>query len=138
MSKEITIAGLDDLDRAAAEFVGMMDDRTVYAFHGPMGAGKTTFIAEVCRRLGVGEIANSPSFSIINEYVDARGEKIYHFDFYRFESPQEAEEIGAEDYFYSGNLCLIEWPERVEPLLPPDTVVVNIAVGEDGERIITF
>ena len=92
----------------------------------------------MCRRLGVGEIANSPSFSIINEYVDARGEKIYHFDFYRFESPQEAEEIGAEDYFYSGNLCLIEWPERVEPLLPPDTVVVNIAVGEDGERIITF
>ena len=135
---KIKIASLAGLPAAAEAFINAIGERSVFAFVAPMGAGKTTFIAEVCRRLGVGEIANSPSFSIINEYVDARGEKIYHFDFYRFESPQEAEEIGAEDYFYSGNLCLIEWPERVEPLLPPDTVVVNIAVGEDGERIITF
>ncbi len=135
---KIKIASLAGLPAAAEAFINAIGERRVFAFVAPMGAGKTTFIAEVCRRLGVGEIANSPSFSIINEYVDARGEKIYHFDFYRFESPQEAEEIGAEDYFYSGNLCLIEWPERVEPLLPPDTVVVNIAVGEDGERIITF
>ena len=135
---EIKIDSLAGLPAAAEAFINAIGERRVFAFVAPMGAGKTTFIAEVCRRLGVGEIANSPSFSIINEYVDARGEKIYHFDFYRFESPQEAEEIGAEDYFYSGNLCLIEWPERVEPLLPPDTVVVNIAVGEDGERIITF
>ena len=135
---KIKIASLAGLPAAAEAFINAIGERRVFAFVAPMGAGKTTFIAEVCRRLGVGEIANSPSFSIINEYVDARGEKIYHFDFYRFESPQEAEEIGAEEYFYSGNLCLIEWPERVEPLLPPDTVVVNIAVGEDGERIITF
>ena len=135
---KIKIAALAGLPAAAEAFINAIGERRVFAFVAPMGAGKPTFIAEVCRRLGVGEIANSPSFSIINEYVDARGEKIYHFDFYRFESPQEAEEIGAEDYFYSGNLCLIEWPERVEPLLPPDTVVVNIAVGEDGERIITF
>lgn len=135
---KIKIASLAGLPAAAEAFINAIGERSVFAFVAPMGAGKTTFIAEVCRRLGVGEIANSPSFSIINEYVDARGKKIYHFDFYRFESPQEAEEIGAEDYFYSGNLCLIEWPERVEPLLPPDTVVVNIAVGEDGERIITF
>ena len=135
---EIKIDSLAGLPAAAEAFINAIGERRVFAFVAPMGAGKTTFIAEVCRRLGVGEIANSPSFSIINEYVDVRGEKIYHFDFYRFESPQEAEEIGAEDYFYSDNLCLIEWPERVEPLLPPDTVVVNIAVGEDGERIITF
>ena len=135
---EIKIDSLAGLPAAAEAFINAIGERRVFAFVAPMGAGKTTFIAEVCRRLGVEEIANSPSFSIINEYVDARGEKIYHFDFYRFESPQEAEEIGAEDYFYSGNLCLIEWPERVEPLLPPDTVVVNIAVGEDGKRVITF
>ena len=140
MSKEITIAGLDDLDRAAAEFVGMMDDRTVYAFHGPMGAGKTTFISALCRALGVNaEEANSPSFAIVNEYrSDTTAELIYHFDLYRLESVDEALEIGIEDYFDSGALCLLEWPERIEPLLPDDTVVVKITVNDDDTRTLTI
>lgn len=135
---EIKIPSLSALPDAARAFIEAIGERRVFAFVAPMGAGKTTLIAEICRQLGVEETANSPSFSIINEYEDAGGEKIYHFDFYRFESPAEAEEIGAEDYFYSGALCLIEWPERVEPLLPEDTVVVRIEVADDGSRVIRF
>ena len=107
-----------------------MGDNTVFAFHGEMGAGKTTFIRALCEVLGVDpEEANSPSFSIINEYrSDTTAELIYHFDLYRLESVEEALEIGVEDYFDSGALCLLEWPERIEPLLPDDTVVVNITV----------
>ena len=117
-----------------------MDDRTVYAFRGEMGAGKTTFITELCRQLGVDDAANSPSFSIVNEYrSDTTAELIYHFDFYRLDNIEEALEIGTEDYFDSGALCLIEWPERVEDLLPGDTVDVYIKVDEnDNSRIISF
>lgn len=140
MSKEIRIAGLADIDRAANEFVAMMDDRTVYAFHGPMGAGKTTFISALCRALGVdAQEANSPSFAIINEYrSDTTAELIYHFDLYRLETVEDALEIGVEDYFDSGALCLLEWPERIEPLLPDDTVVVKIEVNDDDSRTLTI
>lgn len=134
----IQIPDLAALPQAAQTFIDAIGDRRVFAFDAPMGAGKTTFIAEVCRRLGVTETANSPSFSIINEYLDGEGEKVYHFDFYRLESAAEGEEIGAEDYFYSGALCLVEWPERVEPLLPDDTVYVKIEVNPDGSRTITL
>lgn len=124
---EIILDNLDRLSEAADKFLSILGERKVVAFRGEMGAGKTTFIAELCRRLGVKDTAASPSFAIINEYLaHPSGNNIYHFDFYRLESPQEAVEIGTEDYFYSGNLCLIEWPERVESLLPEDTVNVTI------------
>lgn len=138
--KTIQIANLEALPQAAAELVGLMGDQTVYAFRGEMGAGKTTFIRELCRALGVEEdLANSPSFSIINEYrSDTTAELIYHFDLYRLESVEEALEIGVEDYFDSGALCLLEWPERIEPLLPDDTVNISITVNPDESRTLTI
>lgn len=134
MNKEIKINSIADLPAAAKQFVGLMGDRTVFAFHGDMGAGKTTFIRALVEALGVDpEEANSPSFSIINEYrSDTTAELIYHFDLYRLESVEEALEIGVEDYFDSGALCLLEWPERIEPLLPDDTVFVNVIDNPDN------
>ena len=136
MKHIIEIPSVDAIPEAAEKFVALMGDETVYAFHGDMGAGKTTFIRQLCRALGVEEdLANSPSFSIINEYrSDTTAELMYHFDLYRLESVEEALEIGVEDYFDSGALCLLEWPERIEPLLPDDTVVVEIKVNPDDSR----
>ena len=137
---ELKIQNIEQLPEVVSKFIETMDDRTVYAFRGEMGAGKTTFITELCRQLGVDDAANSPSFSIVNEYrSDTTAELIYHFDFYRLDDIEEALEIGTEDYFDSGALCLIEWPERVEDLLPGDTVDVYIKVDEnDNSRIISF
>lgn len=134
--KTITIKSLDDLPNAAHEFVQSMDDATVYAFYGDMGAGKTTFINALCKELGVEEdVANSPSFSIVNEYrSDTTAELIYHFDLYRLNNIDEALDLGVEDYFDSGALCLLEWPERIEELLPDDTVRVKIWVNDDDSR----
>ena len=136
--KTITINSLADLPRAAREFVELMDDSTVFAFYGDMGAGKTTFINALCRELGVSEdIATSPSFSIVNEYrSDTTAELIYHFDLYRLDNLDEALDMGIEDYFDSGALCLLEWPERVEDLLPDDTVRVKLFVNDDDSRTI--
>lgn len=125
---------LDELPQAARAFIDAMGSARVFAFEGGMGAGKTTFIAEVCRQLGADDDSGSPTFSIVNEYVAADGNPVYHFDFYRLESPQEALDIGAEDYFYSGNLCLIEWPDRIGDLLPEEAVTVKIEETEDGRR----
>ena len=140
MNRTITIASEADLERAAGEFVSLMVDETEYEFIGPMGAGKTTFIRALVRALGVNDDeASSPSFSIINEYrSDTTAELIYHFDLYRLESVEEALEIGVEDYFDSGALCLLEWPERIEALLPDDTVIVDIAVNPDESRTLTL
>lgn len=140
MVHEIKINSAADISAAAREFASLMGDETVYAFHGEMGAGKTTFIRALVEQLGVDpEEANSPSFSIINEYrSDTTAELIYHFDLYRLESVEEALEIGVEDYFDSGALCLLEWPERIEPLLPDDTVVVKITVDPaDNSRLLS-
>ncbi|MFI3239199.1 MAG: tRNA (adenosine(37)-N6)-threonylcarbamoyltransferase complex ATPase subunit type 1 TsaE [Bacteroidales bacterium] len=137
MNKTITIVNLEDLSRAAKEFIPMMEDYAIFAFVGEMGAGKTTFIKALSEQLGVEDITNSPSFSIINEYrSETTAELIYHFDCYRLNSVEEACEIGVEDYFDSGALCLIEWPERIEELLPEDTVVVRIAENADTTRLI--
>ena len=132
----IEIDGLEGLEKAADAFVRLMGDYTIFAFYGEMGAGKTTFINALSRRLGVEEdMANSPSFSIINEYrSDTTAELIYHFDLYRLESLEEAMDIGVEDYFDSGVLCLLEWPERIEPMLPDDTVRVDIKADHDTGR----
>ncbi len=136
--KTIEIKSIDKINEAAHEFVALMGDETVYAFHGEMGAGKTTFINALCKELGVeDDTTNSPSFSIINEYrSDTTAELIYHFDLYRLESLEEAFDIGVEDYFDSGALCLLEWPERIEDILPDDTVNVEIKINDDNSRTI--
>ncbi len=132
----IKIDSLNSIDQAAKEFVAQMGDETVYAFYGEMGAGKTTFINALCKALGVeDDTTNSPSFSIINEYrSDTTAELIYHFDLYRLENLEEAFDIGVEDYFDSGALCLLEWPERIEDILPDDTVKVEIKINDDDTR----
>ena len=139
MNLKIDVKSVADLEQAARRFVEEMGDETVYAFYGEMGAGKTTFIRALAGALGVeDDVANSPSFSIINEYrSDTTAELIYHFDLYRLESLEEAMDIGVEDYFDSGVLCLLEWPERIEPMLPDDTVRVTITVNPDESRTIT-
>lgn len=140
MKKTIKIPTLADLEHAATEFVKVMGDYTVFAFHGEMGAGKTTFINALTRALGVeDDTTNSPSFSLINEYrSDTTAELMYHFDMYRIETIEEAFDIGIEDYFDSGALCFIEWPERIEDILPDDTVDVTIVVNADDSRTMTL
>ena len=139
MNLKIDVKSVADLEQAARRFVEEMGDETVYAFYGEMGAGKTTFIRALAAALGVeDDVAHSPSFSIINEYrSDTTAELIYHFDLYRLDSMDEAMDIGVEDYFDSGALCLLEWPERIEPMLPDDTVRVTITVNPDESRTIT-
>jgi len=135
MDKQTTLRfGLDDIQEAARQFVDCMGERRVFAFYGAMGAGKTTFVRALCGALGVTEdVVASPTFAIVNEYAGAQG-RIYHFDFYRIKSISEARDMGCEDYFYSGNVCFIEWPELVEPLLPEDAVRVAIEELPDGSR----
>ena len=135
---EIKIQSLEDIASAAQKFVDEMGENCVFAFHGKMGAGKTTFIKAICEALGVKDVVASPTFAIVNEYADAAGQPVYHFDFYRIKNLREAVDIGCEDYFYSGYPCFIEWPELVEELLPDDTIKVNIEVLENESRIVTL
>ena len=129
---------LENIDKAASEFLKELGDRKIVAFYGSMGAGKTTFVKAICDVLGVTDTVNSPTFAIVNEYLAASGESVYHFDFYRIKKIEEAYDFGYEDYFYSGNLCLIEWPELIEELLPEDTVRVKIEEVDEGERLLTL
>lgn len=139
MKHQIQIAGLQDLERAAREFLEAIGDATLVAFYAPMGAGKTTFTTAVCKVLGVKEDAiSSPTFAIVNEYRGGAGQPIYHFDFYRMERPEEALDIGLYDYLDSGALCLMEWPENIEGLLPEETLKVQIAVNADGSRTLSW
>lgn len=136
---EINIQSLDQIQEAARQFVDAMGDNTVFAFYGKMGAGKTTFIKAVCEVLGVSDVITSPTFAIVNEYrSDLAGELIYHFDFYRIKKLEEVYDMGYEDYFYSGAVCFIEWPELVEELLPGNTVKVSIEETENGARRLTL
>ena len=138
MKHELKIAGLEDLDRAAKEFLEIIGNHTLVAFYAPMGAGKTTFITAVCKALGVQEDAvSSPTFAIVNEYRTAAGIPLFHFDFYRIERLEEALDIGLYDYLDSGCLCLMEWPENIEGLLPEETLKANISVNPDGSRTLT-
>lgn len=135
----IRINTLKEIEAAARQFVEAMGDNTVFAFYGKMGAGKTTFIKEVCTLLGVTDNITSPTFAIVNEYrSDIAGELIYHFDFYRIKKLEEVYDLGYEDYFYSGALCFIEWPELIEELLPGNTVKVTIEEEADGARVLTL
>lgn len=136
---EIKINSLDSIHEAARQFIAAMGDNTVFAFYGKMGTGKTTFIKAVCEELGVTDVINSPTFAIVNEYrSEEAGELIYHFDFYRIKKLEEVYDMGYEDYFYSGALCFIEWPELIEDVLPGDAVKVYIDELEDGSRKIHF
>jgi tRNA threonylcarbamoyladenosine biosynthesis protein TsaE len=136
---EITIQSLDLIHKAAQEFIKNMGTNKIYAFYGNMGAGKTTFIKAICQELGVEDIITSPTFSLVNEYTSNKlNEPIYHFDFYRIKKIEEVYDMGYEDYFYSGHLCFLEWPELIEDLLPEDAVKVKINVNADGTRTVKF
>jgi tRNA threonylcarbamoyladenosine biosynthesis protein TsaE len=136
---ELIINSLDNIREVAHQFVAAMGDNTVFAFYGKMGAGKTTFIKAVCEELGVTDVINSPTFAIVNEYrSDEAGELIYHFDFYRIKKLEEVYDMGYEDYFYSGAVCFIEWPELIEELLPGNSVRVDIEEQADGSRVVRF
>lgn len=136
---EIKIQSLEHIHEAAREFIAAMGDNTVFTLYGKMGAGKTTFIKALCQELGVEDVVTSPTFAVINEYrSDIAGELIYHFDFYRIKKLEEVYDMGYEDYFYSGALCFIEWPELVEELLPGNTIKVTIEELEDGSRKLTM
>lgn len=135
MSTTIRIESLEKIQEAAKTFVANMGDNTVFAFYGKMGAGKTTFVKAICEELGVEDTITSPTFAIVNEYrSDLAGELIYHFDFYRIKKLDEVYDMGYEDYFYSGAICFIEWPELIEELLPGNTVKVSIEELESGKR----
>lgn len=136
--KNIVIKGLDTIDEAAKEFLQEIGDNKIIALYGSMGAGKTTFVTALCRVLGVEDVVNSPTFTIVNEYQTEEGEPVFHFDFYRIKSLREVEDLGFEEYVYSDCLCLMEWPEMIEEMLPDETVKVSISEQEDGTRLIKF
>ncbi len=132
----LTINTLDEIGVVAKRFVASMGDKKIFAFYGKMGVGKTTFIKAVCEEMGVKDVVNSPTFAIVNEYLDGKGDTIYHFDFYRIESEKEVFDIGFDEYLDSGNLCFIEWPELVEDFLPDQTVNIYMEETSDGTRTI--
>lgn len=134
--EQITIKNISALSDAASELIDQIGDRKVVAFYGEMGAGKTTLISEICRQLGINEKVCSPSFAIVNVYKSQECRPIYHFDFYRIKKVEEAYDFGYEEYFYSGELCLIEWPELIEELLPEDTLRLEIVAIDQNCRII--
>ena len=138
MRQEVIIRDTADLDRAAVEFLEKIGDNTLVAFFAPMGAGKTTFTTAICKALGVTDPVGSPTFAIVNEYLRADGDYMYHFDFYRINRLSEAIDIGLDDYLYSGCLCIMEWPENIEELLPEDTLRVTITVNPDMSRTLSW
>lgn len=131
----ININSVDELTDAANTLIQYAGSEKIFLFYGEMGAGKTTFIKTICEKLGVTENTSSPTFSIVNEYPSPQG-PVYHFDFYRLKHQTEALDLGYEDYFYSGNYCFIEWPERISGLIPEHFVKVNITTQVDGSRSI--
>ena len=141
---EITITDIEHIGDAARQFVDVIGDHRVFAFYGSMGAGKTTFIKAICEQLGVEDVITSPTFAIVNEYTlntqhsTLNTQQIFHFDFYRIKRLEEVYDMGYEDYFYSGSICFIEWPELIEELLPDDTVRVTITEQPDGSRTVSM
>lgn len=159
MNMEIRITDIEHIREAAREFIKHIGNHRVFALYGAMGAGKTTFVKAICEELGVEDVITSPTFAIVNEYslplspskrmgdneeaklpflLEEAGGRLYHFDFYRVKKLEEAYDMGYEDYFYSGALCFIEWPELIEDILPDDAVRVSIIEQKDGCRLVTF
>ena len=139
----IIIKDIEHIREAAQEFVKEIGEHRVFAFYGSMGAGKTTFIKAICEELGVQDVITSPTFAIVNEYslprqLEGDGGRLFHFDFYRIKKLEEVYDMGYEDYFYSGALCFIEWPELIEELLPEDAVRVTINEQPDGSRLVSM
>lgn len=132
---KIKIKNLSELPRAAAQILEEAQGNRIFLFYADMAMGKTTIIKELCKQLGVKDNVSSPTFSIVNEYAGEQ-EKLYHFDFYRIKDEQEAFDLGYEEYFYSGNYCFVEWPERIENLLPENAVSISITGNGEGDRII--
>lgn len=135
---EIEVNQLADLHQAAISLLDFAGDQKIFLFEGEMGAGKTTFIKAICEAMGVADVVSSPTFSIVNEYRSAEDKSIYHFDFYRIEDLQEAYDIGYEEYFYSGDICLVEWPEKIRELLPEEYVLVSITAPAPDSRLLSF
>ena len=138
LQKEFEINSVEELSQVSEYLLSLREESDIIAFYGPMGAGKTTLIKNLCHRMGVTDEVNSPTFAIVNEYVTMETESVYHFDFYRIKKLEEVYDIGYENYFYSGNLCLLEWPEMIEPLMPEKFIRVDIALGntDDSRRIV--
>lgn len=134
----LILKSLSDLNIIADKFLRLMRDKKVFAFFGPMGVGKTTFIKALCNELGVVEIVTSPTFALVNEYQTGKGDVIFHFDFYRIEKIEEVYDLGYEDYFFSGNYCFIEWPDKVAEILPEEVVFVQMVENSDGSRTINI
>ncbi len=135
--KIINVKNLEDLPRAASELIKSLNGHTIIALHGSMGAGKTTLIKEIAAQMGVVDNVTSPTFAIVNQYNTADDSRIYHFDFYRIEKVEEAYDFGYEEYFFSGDLCFVEWPEKIAELMPEDTLHVTIELTQDNnERVI--
>lgn len=142
MTKEFTIKSLQEIDKVAEQFVTFISNSSlqsnIIAFFGAMGAGKTTFIKSICKVLGAKDNVNSPTFTIVNEYSSAKGFPIYHFDFYRINKIEEAYDIGVEEYFSGNGLCLIEWSEKIDSILPPDAIKVTITTNPDLSRTVSL
>ncbi len=138
MKYEVIIQNTEDLERAAREFLEKIGENRLVAFFAPMGSGKTTFTTAITKVLGVTDPVGSPTFAIVNEYMCANGDPMYHFDFYRINKLQEAVEIGLYDYLDSGCLCIMEWPENIEDLLPEETLKVTITVNPDQSRTLSW
>ena len=132
---KIIVNCVSELERASTSLLELINDNNIVCFYGEMGVGKTTFIKEICKKLGVEDVVSSPTFSIINEYLTENNESVYHFDFYRIEKEEEAFDIGYEEYFYQGNLCLIEWPEKISSIIPKNIIKVQMT-RSDEQRII--
>ena len=132
---KIVVNCVSELERASTSLLELINDNNIICFYGAMGVGKTTFIKEICKKLGVEDVVSSPTFSIINEYLTDNNESVYHFDFYRIEKEEEAFDMGYEEYFYQGNLCLIEWPEKISSIIPENIMKVQIT-RSDEQRII--
>jgi tRNA threonylcarbamoyladenosine biosynthesis protein TsaE len=136
--ESLNLKSLSDLNIVADKFLRLLREKKVFAFFGSMGVGKTTFIKALCNELGVVEIVTSPTFALINEYQTGRGETIYHFDFYRINKIEEVYDLGYEDYFFSGNYCFIEWPDKIAEILPDNVVYVQMLENKDGTRTINI
>jgi tRNA threonylcarbamoyladenosine biosynthesis protein TsaE len=134
---QLTAQSTSDLPGIASSLINYAGSQKIFLFYGDMGAGKTTFIKSLCEYLGTRELVTSPTFSIVNEY-GGEGNRIYHFDFYRLKNQSEALDLGYEEYFYSGDYCFIEWPEKIADLLPPHYIRVDIQVLDNNERLLTF